>query len=85
MLRTGPMGDAMPPFTSHVPISFVSDLYLHLSVLAGVGHNHRQERRNCKIGLGEQEGNNNITYLCCLNDYLTTWHLELSSSPCRHS
>lgn len=51
------------PLSPHVPISFVSGLFLHLSVLAGVGHNHRQERRNCKYGFGDHEGTTINTYL----------------------
>ena len=63
------------PLSPHVPISFVSELFLHLGVLAGVGHNHRQERRNCKKWVGGPRGNNNTTYLC----YLT--YLALQNFP----
>jgi hypothetical protein len=54
-------GGTATPFKLMSPVSFVSKLFLFLSVLAGVGHNHRQERRNCKSQVGVPRGNNNTT------------------------
>lgn len=64
-------GGTRLPYPLMSPISFVVlELFLHLSVSAGVGHNHGQERRNCKErGRGDQEGTNKY-YLTLLPTYL---------------
>lgn len=61
----GPRGHDTP-FALDVSISFVLELFLHLSVLAGVGHDQRQERRNCKNGSGYQEGTTILLPTCLL-------------------
>lgn len=81
-------GGAQVPILS-CPHSLLSlELFLHLSVLAGVGHthiNHGQERRNCKErGRGDQEGTTQIL-LPTFATFLPIGHFQLSSCFCRHS